>query len=221
MPSMSDHPTRRALVGAALAAPLALGPAALAAAPRSPVVTLLGDSLSSGFGLPASDALPAQLQRELRALGVSAQVRGAAVAGSTTAGGLRRVDTVRADTDVCVVALGGNDLLTFLPPAQTRANLDGIVRRLKAKGVGVVLAGLQAPAELGAYARSFNDIFPSVAQSQRVTLHRSLLEGVLLDSRYNLPDLVHPNAAGVRIIARRLAPTVAAALRAKGRLRAA
>ena len=214
---MTDHPTRRdtlgATVGAMLAAPLALSAAETQAAARTPLVTLLGDSISSGYGLPASEALPVQLQRELRARGVNATVRGAAVAGSTTAGGLRRVDQVRADTDVCVVALGGNDLLSFLPPAQTRANLEQIVRRLKGRGVEVVLAGLQAPLELGAYARSFNAVFPTVAKGQGVALYPSLLAGVLLDSRYNQPDLVHPNAAGVRIIAQRLAPVVARALR--------
>lgn len=214
---MTDQPTRRTALGAVLA-PLVLAPA-VAAAPRTPVITVLGDSLSSGYGLPAADALPAQLQRELARLGVNAVVRGEAVPGSTTAGGLRRVDNVRAGTDLCVVALGGNDLLSFIAPAQVRANLEGIVRRLKARKMGVVLAGLEAPAELGAYARSFNAVFPAVAQAQKVTLHRHLLAGVLLDSRYNLPDLVYPNALGVRIIAQRLAPTVAKALRAKAAAR--
>jgi acyl-CoA thioesterase-1 len=214
---MTDDLTRRAV----LAAPLAFAPAAACAAPATgrrgsaPVVTLLGDSITAGYGLPAADSLPVQLERELRAVGVNATVRGAAVTGSTTAGGLRRVDTVRADTDVCVVALGGNDLLNFLPPVETRSNLEQIVRRLKGRGMRVVLAGLQAPVELGAYARSFNAIFPAVAREQGVTLHNSFLQGVLLDSRYNQPDLVHPNAAGVRIIARRLAPVVAQALRAR------
>jgi acyl-CoA thioesterase-1 len=210
---MSDHPTRRTTLAALLGAPLAAAAARTEAAPRVPVVTLLGDSITAGYGLAAVDALPNQLERELKAIGVAAVVRGAGVTGSTTAGGLRRVDSVRADTDVCVVALGGNDLLSFLPPAETRANLEGIVRRLKARGVSVILAGLQAPAELGAYARSFNSVFPTVAKAHDVPLHPSLLAGVLLDSRYNQPDLVHPNAAGVRIIARRLAPVVAQALR--------
>lgn len=218
MDLMTDRLTRRAVLAAM---PLALAPAAACAAPAvgrrgSPVVTVLGDSITSGYGLTAAaETLPVQLERELRALGVNATVRGAAVTGSTTAGGLRRVDAVRADTDLCVVALGGNDLLNFLPPAETRANLEQIVRRLKGRGMRVVLAGLQAPAELGAYARSFNAVFPAVAREQGVTLHNSFLGGVLLDSRYNQPDLVHPNAAGVRIIARRLAPVVAGALRAR------
>ncbi len=205
-----------------MAAPalLTLAPALAQAAPASaPVITILGDSLTTGFGLPAADALPAQLQRELNAAGVRASVRGAAVNGSTTAGGLNRVDSVSRDTDVVVVALGGNDLLRFISPAQVRANLDGIVRRLKGRGMRVVLAGVEAPLELGAYARAFNAVFPAVAQSHNVLLHASLLSGIMLDSRYNQEDLVHPNAAGVRIIAKRLAPVVAKAVRSEAAAR--
>lgn len=203
--------SRRAL----LAAPWllsALARPARAAAP--PVVTLLGDSITTGFGLAARDALPVQLQRELAALGTPAQVRSAGVVGGTTANGLSRVDSsVRSDTDVCVVALGGNDLLTLTSPARTRANLDAIVRRLRARDIAVVIAGLQAPIELGAYGRAFNAAFAEVAHAHGAPLYASLLAGVLFDSRYNQPDLVHPNAAGVRLIARGLAPVVAAVLR--------
>jgi acyl-CoA thioesterase-1 len=123
------------------------------------------------------------------------------------------VDSVRADTEVCVVALGGNDLLNLEEPARVRSNLEAIVARLRAKKMKVVLAGLQAPPELGPYARAYNAVFPTVARTQRVALHPSLLAGVMLDRRYNQSDLIHPNAAGVKIIAERLAKTVAAALK--------
>jgi acyl-CoA thioesterase-1 len=199
---------RRVAVAGALAIP-AVGHAA-----PEPVVTVLGDSITAGYGLPAAQALPAQLERELRALGVAARVRGAGVSGDTTAGGLRRVESsVRADTQLCVVALGGNDLLSLYEPRTIRSNLDAIVQRLKARRVKVLLAGIQAPLELGTYARAFNAIYPAVAKAHGVPLHASLLAGVALDRRYNQPDLIHPNAAGVKIIAQRLARTVAVALR--------
>ena len=219
VPASPAAATLAAAAPAVAVAPPAPVPSAPVLPPKAgggpvPVVTLLGDSLTTGFGLPASQALPAQLQRELATLGIRANVRGAGVNGDTTAGGLRRVETgVRSDTDLCVVALGGNDLLTFSDPAWVHRNLDAIVRRLKAKGMKVVLAGLQAPPELGGYARAFNAVFPAVAQVHSVPLYPSLLSGVMLDRRYNQEDLVHPNAAGVQIIARRLAPVVAAALR--------
>src|SRR5688572_25159624 len=89
---------RMALAGASLLV------AGAAPAPRRRVVTLLGDSITAGYGLPAADALPAQLQTALHRLGVAAEVRGAGVSGDTTAGGLARVDfSVQRDTDLCVV----------------------------------------------------------------------------------------------------------------------
>ena len=195
----------------ALAAAALAGPAA--AAPK--VVTILGDSITAGYGLRAADALPAQLQAALARQGIKAQVRGAGVSGDTSAGGAARVDfSVQPDTRVAVVALGGNDLLQGLDPQAMQANLTRIVRRLKARGMKVVLCGIRAPASLNAsYAREFNAVFPRVARSEGVALYPDLLAGVELDRGLNQRDGLHPNPRGVRIIARSLAPVVARALR--------
>ena len=202
--------TRRVL----LIAGLALPGAAQAAVGGRKVVTILGDSITAGFGLPAADALPAQLQAELKKLGSNAIVRGAGVSGDTTAGGLARVGfSVQPDTDVCVVALGGNDVLNGVSVQTTRSNLEAIVRKLKTRKIRVVLTGLSAPGGLGGeFAREFSAIFPAVAQAEKVPIYPNLLEGVLLDERYNQADGIHPNAAGVKVIARRLAPVVKRAL---------
>jgi acyl-CoA thioesterase I len=208
----APSPTRRDLLALALAAA-----ATPAGAQRVKVVTLLGDSISAGYGLPGRDALPIQLQQAVARLGVANRVRGAGVSGDTTAGGLARVDfSVQKDTDVCVVALGANDLMRGLDPAVVRRNLDAIVRRLKARRMGVVLVGLQAPVEIGGgYARDFNAVFPAVAAAHGIPLVPNLLAGVARNRALNQPDGIHPNAAGVRIVARNLAPTVAKALRAR------
>ncbi|TAJ72534.1 MAG: arylesterase [Phenylobacterium sp.] len=207
------RPTRRALI--ALPLVFAAGPALAA---RAKVVTVLGDSITAGYGLPAAAALPAQLQLALRKLGVDALVRAAGVSGDTTAGGLSRVDfSVRKDTDLTVVALGANDLLQGQDPRRTRANLDGIIRKLQARRIGVVLAGIMAPVEIGGgYARDFNAVFPALARAHRVPLYPNLLDGVARQRALNQPDGIHPNAQGARIIAARLAPTVAKALAARG-----
>jgi acyl-CoA thioesterase-1 len=208
--------TRRALI--ALAAGAATAGAPLAARAKSGrVVTILGDSITAGLGLPASEALPARLEAALAAAGAPARVRGAGVSGDTSAGGLERVDfSVQADTDVCVVALGGNDLLQGLDPKSTRANLERIVRRLKARRIGVVLAGLSAPTAIGAaYAREFDAVFPAVARAEGVPLYPNLLAGVGQTAGLNQRDGIHPNARGVQIIAARLAPVVARALKAR------
>jgi acyl-CoA thioesterase-1 len=187
----------------------------LAATRTPPVVTLLGDSITAGYGLPAAAALPARLQAALIRLGAPAQVRGAGVSGDTTADGLARVDfSIQGDTVVCVVALGGNDLLQGLDPRVTRSNLERIVRRLKARHIAAVLAGLTAPRTIGAaYARDFGAVFPAVARDTGAVLYPDLLVGVERNPAFNQADGIHPNAAGVNIIAGRLAPIVARVLR--------
>lgn len=200
-----------------LAWPLLLAAGPALAQPRTRIVTVLGDSITAGYGLQARSALPYQLQLALAKLGVTAQVRAAGVSGDTTAGGLARVDfSVRKDTDVAVVALGANDLLQGQDPKRTRANLDGIVRKLKARSIGVVLTGITAPVEVGGgYARDFNAVFPAVARAHGVPLYANLLDGVARQPTLNQPDGIHPNARGAAIIAARLAPTIAKALAAR------
>jgi len=202
---------RRALI-AGLAASLATRALAARAAP---VVTILGDSITAGLGLPATAALPAQLGAALARLGAPAVVRGAGVSGDTTADGLARLDfSVQPDTAVCLVALGGNDLLQGLDPKSVRANLDAIVRRLKARRIGVVVAGIAAPRAVGAaYAKDFGAVFPVVAHAEGALLYPDLLAGVGPALRQG--DGLHPSAAGVKLIAAGLAPVVARALRSR------
>lgn len=210
---MTDTPlpsiSRRLLIAAGLSA---LPVRALAA--NGKVVTLLGDSITAGLGLPGRDALPNQLHLALSALGVASIVRGAGVSGDTTGGGAARMDfSIRPDTSVVVVALGGNDLLQGLATRTTRANLERIVARLEARNVGVVIAGIHAPPELGrGYARDFDAVFADIARARGVALYPDLLAGVGRDPALKQPDGIHPNAKGVRIIARRLAPVVAKVL---------
>jgi acyl-CoA thioesterase-1 len=214
--SRSADISRRALIATALAGPLAAG--AMAAQARSgQVVTMLGDSITAGYGLAQKDALPVQLQAALQKLGVNATVRGAGVSGDTTANGASRMDfSIRPDTALVIVALGGNDLLQGIDPRQTRANLDQIVRRLKERHMGVILAGMRAPREIGqGYAKDFDAVFPAVAKAQGVTLYPDFLAGVGRDPALHQSDAIHPNAKGAGIIAARLAPVVKKALAAR------
>jgi acyl-CoA thioesterase-1 len=181
-----------------------------------PVVTVLGDSITAGLGLPARDALPAQLQAALDRIGVKAVVRGAGVSGDTTGGGLARVDfSVGPDTAVCVVALGGNDLLQGADPKTTKTNLRRIIDRLKGRKIRVVLAGVKAPPLIGAsYALEFSNLYPDLARETGVVFHPDFVTGVVGNGRLMQRDGIHPNAAGAKVVAERLAPAVARALRA-------
>ncbi|MGZ3375050.1 MAG: arylesterase [Phenylobacterium sp.] len=192
-----------------------LGTAVLAALPahaaHGPVVTILGDSITAGYGLPQAASLPIQLQAALEKIGVPCLVRGAGVSGDTTANGAGRMDfSIRADTQVVVVELGGNDILQGIDPKMTRANLDHILTRLKERHMNVVLCGMRAPREIGAgYAKDFDAIYPELARQHGVTLYPDLLTGVGRDPALHQADAIHPNAQGVLIIAAKLAPVVA------------
>ena len=205
--------SRRSLILAGLAALPAIAPTAALAA-RGKVVTLLGDSITAGLGLPARAALPNQLHLALERLGVPNIVRGAGVSGDTSAGGVARMDfSIQPDTAVVVVALGGNDLLQGIDPKTTRANLNRVLARLKQRHMGVVLAGLRAPPEFGrSYARDFDAVFSGLARAHGVALYPDLLAGVGRNRTLNQSDGIHPNAQGVAIIARHLAPIVAKVL---------
>jgi len=125
--------------------------------------------------------------------------------------------SVSSDTRVCVVALGGNDLLQGVDPAQTKANLRGILQKLKARGIGVVLVGVAAPSAIGAaYSREFNAIYPSLAREFGTPLYANILAGVSGDASLLQRDGLHPNAGGARRIADALAPVVAKAVKARG-----
>jgi acyl-CoA thioesterase-1 len=179
----------------------------------TPVVTLFGDSICAGYGLPPSAALPAQLGLALSNLGTTARIIGAGVNGDTLSQGLARVSTsVPSDTDLCVVALGANDLMQAVPPSRATEALDAIITSLRNRGIGILLCGMKAPPWLTHYAPAFDALFPAVAARHAVPLYPFLLDGVALDPRLNQRDRIHPNAEGIGVIAQRLAPAVKAAL---------
>jgi acyl-CoA thioesterase-1 len=187
-----------------------VSPMPAAGTPPDKIVTMLGDSITAGYGLPAADALPAQLEKTLKAMGLAVRVRAAGVSGDTSAGGLVRVDSsVQADTDLCIVALGGNDMLQGIDPLAVRANLRSIIDKLQARDIPVLLAGMKAPPQYGRYATDFDRIFTDLAREDNVPAYPFLLNGVALDRRYNQADGIHPNAEGVKVIVTGLAPTVA------------
>lgn len=205
--------SRRRLLSAAPALALLPAAPAHAAPPPPPVVTLLGDSITAGYGLAPAQALPARLQAALDRLRVPARVRGAGVFGDTAEGGAERVDRdVASDTAVAVVLLGANDVLFSVPPARTERALRLIVRRLRARRITVVLGGGRNPFRPDP---AFDAVFPRVAAAEHVALAPDLLRGVAQVPAMLQADGLHPNALGADRLARRLAPPVAAALRAR------
>lgn len=183
--------------------------------PTPLVITLLGDSLTAGYGLRPAEALPVRLQAALAERGVEARMINAGVSGDTSADGLRRLDrAVPDETGLCIVALGANDLMQGVAPHQMERTLDAILTGLAARAIPALLCGMKAPPWYGPYAWAYDAVFPAVARRHAVPLHPFLLEGVAMHPAYVLPDGIHPNAAGIERIATGLAVTVERAVRA-------
>ncbi|MFT0879727.1 arylesterase [Rhodopseudomonas sp. G2_2311] len=178
-------------------------------------VVVLGDSLTAGYGLPAADAFPAKLQKALKAKGIDTEMVNAGVSGDTASGGLERLDwSVPPDADAVIVELGANDALRGTDPKVPRKALDEILKRLKARKLPVLLAGMLAPPNYGKdYATQFDAIYPDLAKQYDVPLYPFFLDGVAAVSNLNQADGIHPTAAGVDIIVERILPKVEALLR--------
>ena len=189
-----------------LATLLAIFGNATAPVAAEPVIVAFGDSITAGFGVLPDEAYPALLGERLRREGYPYRVVNGGVSGDTTAAALRRVDWVlRSHPSIVIVALGANDGLRHQSVIATRDNLLAIVRRLRAAGATVLLAGMRVPPNYGpGYSRAFDGVFLDVAQTTRVALAPFLLDGVAGDPHLNQPDGIHPTAEGQRIIADKL-----------------
>lgn len=196
-----------ALVVAALA--LAVPLAGSAGAADGPVrIVALGDSLTAGLGLPANAAFPARLEQALKAKGMAVEISNAGVSGDTAVGGLARLDwSVPEGTEAVIVELGANDTLRGIDPKVTRQALEEIVRRLRGRGIAVLLAGMRAAPNLGPdYARDFEAIYSDLAARNDLLLYPFFLDGVATDAKLNQRDGLHPTAAGVDAIVARILP---------------
>ena len=172
---------------------------------------MLGDSITAGFGLARPEGPPARIQARLREAGRHVRVIDAGVSGDTSAGGRARIEWALADRPhAAIVALGGNDGLRGLAPAQMRANLTAILDVLARRGIATLLAGMVAPPNLGAdYGREFAGVFEALARERPdLVFYPFLLDGVAGEPRLNQPDRIHPTAEGADVIARRMLPFI-------------
>jgi acyl-CoA thioesterase-1 len=173
------------------------------AAPSRPRIVVLGDSLTAGLGLVESEAYPSLLQKKLDDEGYEFEIVNAGVSGDTTAGGLRRLDwALDGDVKILIVALGANDALRGLSIDEMKENLGTIIERARARGVTVLLAGMEAPPNYGEeYTVKFRQVYRDLARTHQVSLVPFLLDGVAGEARLNQGDGIHPNAEGARLIA--------------------
>ncbi len=190
---------------AELLAILSIMLAQVTSAAETKSVLVFGDSLSDGFMLQRSEAYPALLAKKLQAAGLNFQVTNASASGGTTQGGLERLPPhLNHRIDIFILELGINDAFRALPVEQIQNNLQQIIDKVKARNpnVRVVIAGMQLPNyATDDYVSAFGKMFAELATMNNAALVPYLLQGVAGDPSLNLPDGIHPNAAGQKILA--------------------
>jgi acyl-CoA thioesterase-1 len=204
-----------------LVASAAFGQTCSAAAtrPTEKTIVFLGDSLSAGLGVRPEQAFPALIEEKIRSAGLPFETINAGVSGDTSAGGLRRIDwLLQRKIDMLVIELGANDGLRGVPSASLKTNLEAIIDKAKAKNpqIKIVLAGMQLPPNLGVeHTADFQKVFADVAKDKGAVLIPFLLAGVGGRRDLNQPDLIHPTAAGHKIIAETVWQSIEPILREK------
>jgi acyl-CoA thioesterase-1 len=168
-------------------------------------VLLFGDSVMAGYGLPSDQRLSVVLENDLKKSGHEIKVINGSVSGSTSSGGLNRVDWTLSepDIDLMILGLGANDMLRGIDPSETKKNLENIILTAKDKNIEIVLAGMYAPTTHGVnYKNDFDNIYTSLSKKYDLTLIPFLLEGVALNPELNQSDGMHPNYEGTLVVSK-------------------
>lgn len=163
-------------------------------------VLFFGDSLTAGYLVAEKESYPRKIQELIAQQQLPYQVVNAGVSGETSAAGLRRINWVLyKKPDIFVLALGANDMLRGIPIDETKKNLQGIIDRVKARypEVRILIAGMKALPNIGEpYTSGYATMYHQLASENRAWLIPFLLEGVAGVPELNLPDRIHPTAAG-------------------------
>ncbi len=166
-------------------------------------ILALGDSLTEGFGVESTEAYPHLLETKLKEKGyTNLKIINAGISGSTSASAVSRVKWyLRLKPEIIILALGANDGLRGLSIVNMKRHLGAAIELARKRDIKVLLAGMQMPLNYGArYTMDFKNAFYELAEKNRVPLIPFLLEGVGGVPELNLPDGIHPNPAGHRII---------------------
>ena len=170
---------------------------ATAAKPQHTIL-VMGDSLSAAYGLSAAQGWVALTADRVARTHPEWRVVNASISGETTAGGVSRIaaELKRTRPAVVVIELGANDGLRGLPLAQTRANLERMIKQSQATGAKVLLVGMRMPPNLGRdYTQGFERNFSELSKLHKTAFLPFLLEPIALNRANFQADNLHPVAS--------------------------
>ncbi|MBL41749.1 MAG: arylesterase [Rhodospirillaceae bacterium] len=174
------------------------------------VITVLGDSLVSGYGVTMQNSFPSLLQKELLKNNVDVKVINAGLSGDTSAGGLERLEWVLQDNpNILILVLGSNDMLRGVNPESTKKNLEAIITKSIGRNITVLLCGMKSGNNMGkSYKEKFDAIYISLKNRYPIYFYPFFLDGVALNPTLNQDDLMHPNKSGIKLIVKNIYPIV-------------
>ena len=157
---------------------------------------IVGDSLSSGYGLANGSSWVDRLDARLKKEAPAWRVVNASVSGDTTQNGLQRLQPAlnRQHPQGVLIELGGNDALRGIPLKVIRQNLVTMIRQAKAAGAWVAL--LEAPV-LPNYGKPYADamakLYVDVARQEKIVRVPCFVCGVGMSASMMQADGIHPN----------------------------
>jgi len=177
-------------------------------------VVFIGDSLTEGYSLAKASAFPYLIEQKLLKVNPGSKVINAGISGATSQSAVAQMKWyLKSKPDVIMIALGANDGLRGLPIHQMRANLSSAIKLAQSQKIKVILAGMKLPSNYGQkYRKEFEGVFPSLANDFGIILIPFLLDKVALNPNLNLPDMIHPNEKGHKVMAETIWPYLSKAL---------
>jgi len=174
-----------------------------ALASEPPVLLILGDSLSAGYGMDREKSWVNLLDIRLKEYGHSFRILNSSISGDTTQGGLSRLPRLidRYRPVIVIIELGANDGLRGIDPGITRENMTDMIRQSQAVGAQVLLAGIKLPPNYGsAYLQQFESIYPDLANEFDTLLVPFFMDGVAFRPDLLQADTIHPNEKGQPVL---------------------
>lgn len=173
------------------------------AAQEAPMIVILGDSLSAGYGMDKNQSWVHLLEQRLAENGYTFRLLNSSISGDTTQGGLGRLPRLleRYQPELVIIELGGNDGLRGINPETTRENMQKLISTSQSAGAKVLLAGIRLPPNYGpTYIEEFESIYTDLAEKFDTMLVPFFMDGVAFNPELMQSDGIHPNEQGQPVL---------------------
>jgi acyl-CoA thioesterase-1 len=168
-----------------------------------PVLLIMGDSLSAGYGMDREDSWVHLLELRLQEQDHAYRILNSSITGDTTQGGLARLPRLlkRYKPEIVILELGGNDGLRGVNPDVSRANMTSMIEQSQSAGATVLLAGIKLPPNYGPeYLHRFESMYGDLALEYQTLLVPFFMDGVVFVPGMLQDDGIHANENGQPVL---------------------